>query len=55
MQSISHLIKKSQAVPNEVIIREDRENTCDPFLIAVKDAITPARSAFPVSMIDITL
>ena len=41
------LFKKSKAIPTEVIIREDRENTHHFLLIAVKDATIPA-SAFPV-------
>ena len=52
MQTISHVIKKLKAVPNEVIIREDRESTHHSLLRMAKDATIPARSAFPVSMID---
>ena len=44
--------KTSKAVPTEVLIREDRERTHHYLLIAAKDATNPARSAFPVFMID---
>ena len=52
MQSISHVIKKSKAIPGEVIIREDRENKHQSLLTAAKAVTIPASSAFPVSMID---
>ena len=44
--------KKLKAVPNELIIREGRENTHHSSLIAAKYSTIPARSTFPVSMID---
>ena len=44
--------KKLKALPHEVTIGEDRENAHHPLLKEVKDATIPARSAFPVSMVD---
>ena len=31
-----HMLKKPKAIPKEVIIRQNRENTCDSFLIVKK-------------------
>ena len=47
--------KKSKAVPHEVIIRKDRENTHHSLLILAKDATIPASSGFSVFMIDTIL
>ena len=44
--------KKSKAIPNEEISREDRENKHHSLLIEANNATIPASSAFPVSMID---
>ena len=52
MQSISHVIKKVKVVFNEVMIRDDRENTHHSILKVAKDALILALSAFPTSMID---
>ena len=43
--------KQSKGVPNEVIIRENRENKHHSLLIAAEDATIPASTAFPESMI----
>ena len=51
-QSLPLSSKKSKAFSNEVIIREDRENTHYSLLIVAKDATITAMSAFQVSVID---